>query len=196
MPRRFAPRNDMLKTGRCARVQGRNDMQKLAGCLRLPGGAARVLPESVLATAATPQPSACHCEPVRTLAWQSASPQKCLASWHHFGQIRSHFCIRPKYCFSFCPTARRSGLPRRFAPRNDMLKTGRCARVQGRNDMQKVGRCARVQGRNDMQKFAGCLRVQRRNAVQKLAGYLHLPGGTAGAVPPRDLSPCRLGHPG
>ena len=128
--------------------------------------------------------------------WQSASPQKCLASWHHFGQIRSHFCIRPKYCFSFCPTARRSGLPRRFAPRNDMLKTGRCARVQGRNDMQKVGRCARVQGRNDMQKLAGCLRVQRRNAVQNLAGYLHLPGGTAGAVPPRDLSPCRLGHPG
>ena len=33
LPRRFAPRNDMQKVGRCARVQGRNDMQKLAGCL-------------------------------------------------------------------------------------------------------------------------------------------------------------------
>ena len=83
-------------------------MQKLAGCLRLPGGAARVLPESVLATAATPQPSACHCEPVRTLAWQSASPQKCLASWQLFGQIRYALRICPKYCFLFCATARRT----------------------------------------------------------------------------------------
>ncbi len=51
LPRRFAPRNDMQKVGRCARVQGRNDMQKLAGCLRLPEGAARVLSGNALATA-------------------------------------------------------------------------------------------------------------------------------------------------
>ena len=43
----------------------------------------------VLATADTCPSSACHCEPVRTLAWQSASLQKCLASWLLFGQIRS-----------------------------------------------------------------------------------------------------------
>ena len=40
------------------------------------------------------------------------------------------------------------GLPRRFAPRNDMQKEGRvrgCKDVV-RNDMLKTGRCARVQG--------------------------------------------------
>ena len=40
-------------------------------------------------------PSACHCEPVRTLVWQSASPQGNLANWHHFGQIRSTFPYSP-----------------------------------------------------------------------------------------------------
>ena len=49
---------------------------------------------------------ACHCEPVRTLVRQSASPQKSLASWHHFGQIRSPFRIRPKYYSPLCPAAR------------------------------------------------------------------------------------------
>ena len=121
LSRRFAPRNDMQKVGRCARVQGRNDMQKvgrcarvqgrndmqkLAGCLRLPGGAARVLPESVLTIADALPSSACHCEPVRTLVWQSASPQGNLASWPYFGQIRSAFRIRPKYYSPLCPAAR------------------------------------------------------------------------------------------
>ena len=53
-------------------------------------------------------PSACHCEPVRTLVWQSASPQKCLASWQLFGQTRYALRICPKYCFLFCATARRT----------------------------------------------------------------------------------------
>ena len=124
-----------------------------------------------LAPANTLPPSACHCEPVRTLVRQSASPQKCLASWQLFRQIRYALRICPKYCFSLCATARRtdchvasllamtcnnllrvraarthcrgkpvtahefaqsaafselslrgSGLPRRFAPRNDMQK--------------------------------------------------------------------------
>ena len=191
LPRRFAPRNDMLKTGRCQRLQeritGANSQllrirrEKLLSVMSyrkeygLPrrGAAAPLLAMTCRrwagvrgckdAMTCRNLPGVCVCKNV--LPWQ----------------IRSAFRICPKYCFSFCPTARRSGLPRRFAPRNDM---------------QKVGRCARVQGRNDMQKLAGCLRVQRRNAVQNLAGYLHLPGGTAGAVPPRDLSPCRLGHPG
>ena len=52
--------------------------------------------------------SACHCEPVRTLVWQSASPQKCLASWQLFGQTRYALRICPKYCFLFCATARRT----------------------------------------------------------------------------------------
>ena len=50
-------------------------------------------------------PSACHCEPVRTLVWQSASPQGNLANWRYFRQIRSTSRIRPKYCFPPCPTA-------------------------------------------------------------------------------------------
>ena len=44
---------------------------------------------NVLTNVATPPPSACHCEPVRTLVWQSASPQGNLARWYHFRQIRS-----------------------------------------------------------------------------------------------------------
>ena len=55
LPRRFAPRND--KGGR------------------------HILAPHVLATADTLPPSACHCEPVRTLVRQSASPQRNLASW-------------------------------------------------------------------------------------------------------------------
>ena len=48
LPRRFAPRNDMQKVGRCARVQGRNDMQKLAGCLRVQERAAMANPQPLL----------------------------------------------------------------------------------------------------------------------------------------------------
>ena len=54
LPRRFASRNDK-------------------------GG--HILAPHVLATADTLPPSACHCEPVRTLVWQSVSPQRNLASW-------------------------------------------------------------------------------------------------------------------
>ena len=58
------------------------------------------------------------------------SPQKNSASWLLFGQIRSRLRIRPKYCFPSCCTAKSNGLPRRFAPRNDMQKHGRFQRVQ------------------------------------------------------------------
>ena len=67
-----------------------------------------VIANRVLAHAEAPLPSACHCEPVRTLVWQSASPQKCLASWQLFGQIRYALRICPKYCFPLCATARRT----------------------------------------------------------------------------------------
>ena len=65
-----------------------------------------VIAKHALAHVVTPLPSACHCEPVRTLVRQSASPQECLASWLLFGQIRGAFQICPKYCFSFCAAAR------------------------------------------------------------------------------------------
>ena len=47
------------------------------------------------------------------------SPQRNLASWHYFWQIRSTFPYSPKVLLSVMPCRRRSGLPRRFAPRND-----------------------------------------------------------------------------
>ena len=81
-----------------------------------------VIVNNVLATADTWQISACHCEPVRTLVWQSASPQGNGASWLLFRQIRYAFRIRPKYCFSVLYYRKENGLPRRFAPRNDRQK--------------------------------------------------------------------------
>ncbi len=45
-------------------------------------------PENALAAVNACQSFACHCEPVRTLVWQSASPQESLASWLLLGQIR------------------------------------------------------------------------------------------------------------
>ena len=50
------------------------------------------------------------------------SPQRSLASWLLFGQIRDALRMRPKCCYFAMPHRRRSGLPRRFAPRNDMQK--------------------------------------------------------------------------
>ena len=87
---------------------------------------------NVLTNVATPPPSACHCEPVRTLVWQSVTPQRNPASWHHFGQIRSTFPHSPKVLLSAMHCRRRCGLPRRFAPRNDMLKLAGCPHRQGR----------------------------------------------------------------
>ena len=50
------------------------------------------------------------------------SPQRNLASWHYFWQIRSTFPYSPKVLPSVMPCRRECGLPRRFAPRNDMQK--------------------------------------------------------------------------
>ena len=64
-----------------------------------------VIAKHALATALTPHVSACHCEPVRTLVWQSVSPQRNLTSLCYFGQIRNAFRIRPKYCVLLCAAA-------------------------------------------------------------------------------------------
>ena len=109
LPRRFAPRNDMQKFvahTRCKDVLPRLCIHPAAP----PCNRAHVLP------------SACHCEPVRTLVRQSASPQRSLASWLLFGQIRDALRMRPKCCYFAMPHRRGSGLPRRSAPRNDMQK--------------------------------------------------------------------------
>ena len=40
--------------------------------------------------------------------WQSASPQRYLASRSYLGRIRGAFRIRLKWCFAFCAAARRT----------------------------------------------------------------------------------------
>ena len=50
------------------------------------------------------------------------STQGNLANWRYFRQIRDALRMRPKCCYFAMPHRRRSGLPRRFAPRNDMQK--------------------------------------------------------------------------
>ena len=55
------------------------------------------------------------------------SPQRNLASWHYFWQIRSTFPYSPKVLLSVMPCRKEYGLPRRSAPRNDMQKLAACA---------------------------------------------------------------------
>ena len=78
LPRRFAPRNDMQKLAACPHntwalpVYCRKASLQPLTRHRLQ----HVIASHVLATADTHPSFACHCEPVRTLAWQSASQQK------------------------------------------------------------------------------------------------------------------------
>ena len=123
-----------------------------------------IAPRALAAADALP-PSACHCEPVRTLVWQSASPQRSLASWLLFGQIRDALRMRPKYYFLSCLTAgstdchvasllamtcRRKGVcagARTWGARA-CRRRGRVRRCKdvGREGVQKAGACAQVQG--------------------------------------------------
>ena len=56
------------------------------------GKAANLPRESVVAVADTPHVSACHCEPVRTLVWQSVSPAAAQTEKQRLWRIRS--CLR------------------------------------------------------------------------------------------------------
>ncbi len=75
-----------------------------------------------LATAHTYPSSACHCEPVRTLVWQSVFPAEKLGKVVALRANPLRLTHSPKVLLPAMPYRRRSGLPRRFAPRNDMLK--------------------------------------------------------------------------
>ena len=70
------------------------------------------------------------------------SPQGSLTSWHYFGQIRNALRICPKYCPPPCPAARRCGLPRRFAPRNDRGGTSLHPRTPVRLQHVIANQCA------------------------------------------------------
>ena len=54
-----------------------------------------------LAPADTCPSSACHCEPVRTLVRQSASPQRNFANWQFLGQIRKSCVFAQSIAFRF-----------------------------------------------------------------------------------------------
>ena len=147
MPRRFAPRNDMLKLAACPHNT-------------------RALPESVLAPATTPPPSACHCKPVHgapqrgTLCgershkgalllrwpsgggehgglwgdevWQSVfpagKPSKLALLWANSLRL----AYSPKAVLLVLPHCKENGLSRRHAPRNDMQRLAGLLRVQPR----------------------------------------------------------------
>ena len=162
LPRRFAPRNDMQKHGRCQRVQGRITCRSLPPVRTIPGhcrctaGKRPYNRRRVAVFSMSLRTSAHTGVAIRVPA---EIPGKLTA-------VRANsqcFSYSPKVLLLVLPHCKEYGLPRRFAPRNDM---------------QKVGRCARVQGRNDMQKLAGCLR---------------LPGGAARVLPGNALATADMG---
>ena len=85
-----------------------------------------VIAKHALANADTPPSLTCHCEPVRTLAWQSVSPcssAKREAAPKANPQPSTNSPKPQPTCQVFLQGY---GLPRRFAPRNDMLKLAGC----------------------------------------------------------------------
>ncbi len=136
MPRRFAPRNDMQKHAAC---QHSNDVVpgEFAALFRIrpkycfllcpAAGVTDCHVASLLAMTEGGRPCTRRNASVFSMSLRTSahtcgnpfSPQGSLTSWHYFGQIRNALRICPKYCFLLCPAARRCGLPRRFAPRND-----------------------------------------------------------------------------
>ena len=154
-----------------------------------------VIVNNVLATADTWQVSACHCEPVRTLVRQSASPQGNGASWLLFRQIRYAFRIRPKYCFSVLYYRKENGLPRRSAPRNDRQKHV-AVRVGNYAFRGEIRHAFRIRPKDC---FSFCPTARRtdcrfapRNDRQKSAGRLRLPGSAAGVLPGSVLAPAEI----
>ncbi len=73
----------------------------------------------VLALADTCPSSACHCEPVRTLAWQSVLPAEIPDMSVVLRANSQCFSYSPKVLLFVMYCRKEYGLPRRFAPRND-----------------------------------------------------------------------------
>ena len=108
LPRRFAPRNDRgggVIANQClAPADTRHVSARLARRVLTPARTSfllHVIARHVLASADAFLSSACHCEPVRTLVWQSVL----LAVGHdrkqHFRRIRS--------CLRICPNSSQTG---------------------------------------------------------------------------------------
>ena len=131
LPRRFAPRNDMLKTATRLRLQG-------TGAIRAPRQKRGTLHPSPAVRTLTKLVIASQCA-----HWcgNPFSPQGNLASRYYFGQIRMHFpvfALGAALCFVL---PQENGLPRRFAPRNDRQKFAGYPRLPG--VLPEHCRCAR-----------------------------------------------------
>ena len=124
LPRRFAPRNDMQKLAACQRLQ-----QRGAGQIRthLPSLSLRASAHTGVA-----------------IRIPAEEPGKLAAVWAN----SSCFSYLPKVFLFVLWYCKGNGLPRRFAPRNDMLKFAGCSHSNAlvRNDMRKVETCQRCQG--------------------------------------------------
>ena len=137
--------------------------------------------------------SACHCVPRSCKRTHASVFSMSLRTSAHTGVAIRVPAEKPgksvvlranSSCFSYLPKVflfvlwycKEYGLPRRSAPRNDMLKLAACPRLQGRNDMLKLAACPRLQGRNDMLKLAACPRLQGRNDMLKLVACPRLQG--------------------
>ena len=116
LPRRFAPRNDRGEASLHSLTRPRP--------LRTPRTKRPCSRAHVL-------PSACHCEPVRTLAWQSVLPAEIPDMSVVLRANSQCFSYSPKVLLFAMYCRKEYGLPRRFAPRNDMLKTATPLRLQG-----------------------------------------------------------------
>ena len=131
-------RNDMLKVGRCARVQGRFPAapRQCPGIVRTGGKFLHVIARS-------------------EATWQSASPAAAQSREQRLRRIRGSATDLPKVV----PTGQ-------VSMRGERIATPVCALA--RNDMQKEGRVRGCKGapRNDMLKFAACQRLQGRNDMR------------------------------
>ena len=110
MPRRFAPRNDM---------------QKLAGWLRLPGALPEYCRKTVLSSRSAPAFSMS----LRTSAHTGVAIRVPAEKLCKLAILRANlwrFSDSPKVLLFVLLYCEENGLPRRSAPRNDMLKHGRC----------------------------------------------------------------------
>ena len=85
-------------------------------------------------------PSACHCEPVRTLVRQSVFPAGKLGKLVVLRANSRLLRIRREKLLSALLCCKENGLPRRFAPRNDMQKLAACPRLQLRATSQTRSR--------------------------------------------------------
>ena len=206
MPRRFAPRND------------RGEVSSRPSALQ---PLTRIFLQHVTASL-QPQTRFCllHVIASQCAHWRGNpfSPQRSLASWLLFGQIRTHLpslslrtsahtgvairsprrgawqagCCSGKFVvlFGFAQSIafhfvlpQENGLPRRFAPRNDMQKFAKCSHSNAlvRNDMRKVETCQRCQGA-----LPGCRRKTfLLPAFTRFRSFPRLPSGWRARSPAR-----------